>query len=165
MKNPEIVQKPSIFVIGIDCRTSNAPEGGPQDIPKLWERFYSVGIMSQIPNKVSAEVIALYCDYEGDHTAPYSVVIGCPVSSIDIIPEGMVAKTIPSSSYAVFCAIGEYPTSLIETWGNIWKQSDLKRTYTGDFELYGDKFLSGSPKELEVFIAVPNAHSQIIHDN
>ncbi len=150
-----VVQKPAILVIGIACRTSNASEDGPQDIPKLWGRFYNKGIIHQIPNKVSNEVIALYCDYEGDHTQPYSVVIGCPVSSLDTIPTGMVGKTIPASSYAVFRAIGEYPASLIETWGNIWKHPDLHRTYTGDFELYGHKFASEAIKELEVYIAVP----------
>lgn len=156
MRSYEVVQKPAILVIGIDCRTSNAPEAGPQDIPKLWGRFYGEDIISRIPNKTSNEVIALYCDYEGDYTQPYSVVIGCPVSSVDTIPKGMVAKIIPASSYAVFRAVGEYPASLIETWEHIWNQSDLDRTYTGDFELYGDKFVSGSPKELEVLIAVPD---------
>lgn len=158
MENYKIVKKPAILVIGIDCQTSNAPEAGPQDIPKLWGKFYAEDVMSRIPNKISNEVIALYCDYEGDYTQPYSLVIGCAVRSLDEVPAGMVAKTIPASSYAVFRAVGEYPASLIETWGNIWKQTDLKRTYTGDFELYGDKFLSGSPKEMEVYIAIPHGH-------
>lgn len=152
-KNYTIVQKPALIVIGIECRTSNAPEDGPQDIPKLWEQFYVEEISNQIPNKISDEVIALYCDYEGDHTQPYSLVIGCPVESLKDVPEGMVAKIIPAGSYAVFRAVGEYPSSLIKAWGNIW-QTDLKRTYTGDYEWYGDKFISGSPKEVEVFIAV-----------
>lgn len=155
MEQHEIVHKPDLHVIGIKCRTSNAPEAGSQDIPNLWGRFYGEDIQNQIPNKTSNEVIALYCDYEGDYTQPYSVIIGCPVSSIDTIPKGMVAKTIPASSYTVFRAKGEYPASLIETWQNIWKQQNLDRSYTGDFELYGDKFISGSPKELEVFIAIP----------
>ena len=34
MESHKVVQKPAIRVIGIDCRTSNAPEAGPQDIPK-----------------------------------------------------------------------------------------------------------------------------------
>ncbi len=153
MKNYSVTQKPSLTVVGIECRTSNAPEEGPQDIPRLWGQFYSEDIINKIPNKVSNEVIALYCDYEGDYTQPYSLVIGCPVTSLDNIPEGMVAKIIPAGSYAVFRAIGEYPTSLIETWGSIW-QTELKRTYTGDYEFYGEKFSSGSPKEVEVFIAI-----------
>lgn len=157
MGNHKIVQKSVMLVIGIDCRTSNAPEAGAKDIPKLWEKFYREDIVIQIPNKISDEIIALYCDYEGDYTQPYSLVVGCPVSSIDAIPKGMVAKTIPASSYAVFHVEGEFPASLIETWGNIWKDSNLERTYSGDFELYEDKFISESSKELEVYIAVSNS--------
>lgn len=156
MKSYEVVQKSAMVIVGIECRTSNAPEAGPYDIPQLWGRFYSEGVISQIPNKISNEVIALYCDYEGDYTQPYSLVIGCPVSSSDITPDGMVVKTIPAGSYAVFRAVGEYPASLIEAWGNIWQQADLKRTYTSDYEFYGDKFTSGAPKEVEVFIAIEN---------
>lgn len=153
MKDYIIIQKPPINVIGIECRTSNALEDGPQDIPRLWGQFYSEDILNKIPNKVSNEVIALYCDYESDHTQPYSLVIGCPVNSLSDVPPGMVAKTIPGGSYSVFRAIGEYPASLIETWGNIW-QTELKRTYTGDYEFYGEKFSSGSSQEVEVYIAI-----------
>ena len=152
MKNYTIIHKLPINIVGIECRTSNSPEDGPVDIPQLWGRFYSEDIISKIPNKIANEVIALYCDYESDYTQPYSLVIGCAVSSLDNIPEGMVAKTIPAGSYAVFNAIGEYPTRLMETWGIIW-QTELKRTYTGDYEFYGEKF-TGSPKEVEVYIAI-----------
>lgn len=140
-------------MIGIECRTSNSSEEGPYDIPQLWNRFYSEDIISKIPNKVSSEVVALYCDYEGDYTKPYSLIIGCAVTSLFIVPEGMVAKMIPGGFYALFTAIGEYPACLIETWGAIW-QIDLKRTYTGDYELYGDRFTSRVPKEVDIFIAI-----------
>jgi predicted transcriptional regulator YdeE len=152
MESPQIVHKTAALLIGIECRTSNALDAAPQDIPKLWGRFYGEDILSRIPNRVSDEVIALYTGYEGDYTQPYTVVIGCPVSSIDTVPEGMVAKTIPASSYAVFRAIGEHPKALIETWGNIWKQDTLERTYLSDFELYGSKFVSD--QEVEVYIGV-----------
>lgn len=153
MEKYTVLQKPPMMIVGILCRTSNAPEYGPQDIPRLWGRFYSEDIMSKIPNKASHEVIALYCDYEGDYTKPYSIVIGCPVNSIETVPHGLIAKTIPSGSFAVFRAVGEHPASLIETWGKIW-QTELNRSYTGDYEFYGDKFNSGSPKEVEVLIAI-----------
>ena len=153
MSSHTITKKPSMSIIGIECRTSNAPDAGPKDIPAFWERFYSENIAGKIPNKTSEEIIALYCDYEGDHTQPYSIVIGCPVSSVDVVPDGMVVKTTPGGEYAAFSAIGDFPNSLIETWGNIW-QTDLPRTYTGDYEVYGEKFSSRSPQEVEVFIAV-----------
>jgi len=152
MKNFELIHKPSMLMIGIECRTSNDSNAAPHDIPRLWEKFYSEGMQSLIPNKASEEVIALYCDYEGDHTKPYTCLIGCPVRSLDQIPVGMVGKEIPASTFAVFHPAGEFPKSLIETWGAIW-HSDLKRTYTGDYELYGPKFASPS-QEVDVLIAV-----------
>ncbi len=140
------VEKPQLMVIGIACRTSNDPGAGPQDIPKLWQRFESEGVWTQIPNKTSGEVIALYCDYERDHTGDYTCVIGCAVSSLENIPEAMVGKTVPASTFAVFPVRGEFPKSLIDTWGKIWS-SDLPRTYSGDYELY-------DAKEVQVFIAI-----------
>ncbi len=154
MENYTVIEKPSMWLVGIECRTSNAPEAAPQDIPQHWGRFYGEGIINQIPNKASDVVIGLYCDYEGDYTKPYSLVIGCPVSSIDVIPKGMVAKTISAGSYAAFRAVGEHPKSLIETWGRIWQQTNFERTYTTDYEIYGDKFVSGSPQEVEIMIAI-----------
>lgn len=154
MKAYTIIQKDSIHLVGIECRTSNAPEDAPHDIPKLWEKFYREDFISRIPHKLSSEVMALYCDYEGDYTKPYSLVIGCPVSAIENIPEGMVSKIIPGGPYALFRAIGEHPSSLIKTWGNVW-QTPLKRTYTGDYEFYGEKF-SNDPQEVEVYIAIEN---------
>ena len=153
MHEVKIIQKPLITIIGIACRTSNASDAAPHDIPKLWEQFYKENIMNQIPNKTSSEVIALYCDYEGDYTKPYSLVIGCQVDFVDEIPNGMVVKTIPGGSYAIFSAVGEHPKSLINTWGNIWQHPSLDRTYTGDYEVYGDKFFS-FPQEVDVYIAI-----------
>lgn len=152
MQTFEIIQEPAFSIIGITCRTSNAPEHAPIDIPKLWERFFQDNIQAQIPNKISNEIFGVYCDYEDDYTKPYSLVIGCKVSSTDGIPQGMVCKTMPATSYAVFHAIGEHPKSLIATWQEIWA-TPLKRTYTGDFECYGEKF-SKSPQQVDIYIAI-----------
>ncbi|GAB4225993.1 MAG: hypothetical protein Tsb0021_01500 [Chlamydiales bacterium] len=155
MLNYAIKQKPKICLVGIECRTSNDSGAAMNDIPMLWELFYNENIIDQIPNKVSEEIISLYCDYEGDHTQPYSVVIGCPVKSMDGVPEGLVVKEIPEGTYAAYRALGEHPQTLIKTWEEIWK-TDLPRTYTGDYEVYGEKFNSGSPQEVEVYIAIEN---------
>lgn len=148
------IQKPAIQVIGITCRTSNAPDAAPIDIPRLWEQFYEDRILEEIPGKINSDIIALYCDYEGDFTKPYAVVIGTAVTSLDQIPEGMVGKTIPAGAYATYTAIGEQPQATLETWGKIWQDSSLKRTYTGDYELYTDRFFSKEGPEVDVFIAV-----------
>lgn len=155
MKNDTVIEKPLITIMGIECRTSNSPEAAPHDIPKHWAKFIAEDIFNQIPNKSSDDVIALYCDYEGDYTKPYSLVIGCPVSSIDVIPQGMVVKMIPGGTYAVFEAIGEHPQALIETWEYIWQRADLNRTYTGDYEVYGNKF-QRTPQQVDVLICIQN---------
>lgn len=152
MQNFTRVHKPRIAIIGIECRTSNDSNAGPKDIPLLWQKFYAENIQSKIPNKASDEVIALYCDYEGDYTQPYSCVIGCAVNSLDQIPEGMVGKVVPESTFALYHATGDFPKSLIDTWGNIW-HSNLKRTYAGDYEVYGHKF-SATSKEVDVLVAI-----------
>ncbi len=148
-----IEQKPSIQMMGIFVRTSNAENEKRGDIIHLWQRFYQDGILYKIPNRASEEIFALYTDYSGDYTQPYTLVIGAPVSNVENIPEGMTVKTIPASTYAVFTAKGEFPQSLIETWGTIWK-SKLSRSYTGDFELYRPEFQNKKSDEVDVYIAL-----------
>ena len=65
----------------------------------------------------------------------------------------MVGKVVPAADFMLFRAIGEQPKAIIDTWNHIWS-SDLKRTYTGDYQVYGKKFTHASPQEVEVWIAV-----------
>lgn len=148
----EITEMPELKIIGIECRTSNEPGKAEVDIPALWEEFYARDIASKIPHKISDDVYGLYCKYDGNHTKPYTLIIGCKVSALKDIPDGMVGHEVPASKFAVIPAHGEYPSALIESWQKIWN-SDLKRTYTGDFELYGEGF-SQNPPKVDVYIAV-----------
>jgi predicted transcriptional regulator YdeE len=64
----------------------------------------------------NGNILALYTDYEGDYMKPYSQVLGCEVSSLDKIPEGLVVKVIPEATYAFFTTQGEFPQGLISAW-------------------------------------------------
>jgi hypothetical protein len=100
--------------------------------------------------------------YEGDYTKPYSWILGCEVSSLDEIPEGLVGKVIPESKYAVFTTQGEFPQGLIAAWQAVWK-SNLLRSYTSDFELTGLILIlkkSGS-KSLYRYRSIENALSYV----
>lgn len=153
MENFKTIHEPHKMVIGVECRTSNALDAAARDIPRLWERFYAEGILNKVPNKSSDDILVLYCDYEGDYTQPYSCVIGCSVTSLDRIPQGLVGKMIPASTFAIFRAVGDFPKSLITTWMTIW-QSNLRRTYTGDYEIYKPQFSTAVSKEVDVLIAI-----------
>lgn len=139
-------------IIGIPLRTTNANDEAAKTIPPLWEKFRNEDIPTQIPNRIGEEVIALYTDYEGGFEDPYTLVIGCPVSSTDEVPAGMVAKTIPAAHYTVFPVSGQFPESLIATWETIW-QSDLDYAFTHSFERYSGRMVDGQP-EVSVYMAM-----------
>ena len=148
------ISKDEIKIIGIELKTTNENGQAVKDIPKFWQKFYSENLKNQIPNKIDEEIFGLYIDYEKDFTKPYSFIIGCKVSSLDKIPQNMVSKTIPASKYEVFTVKGKFPDELLKTWQYIWS-SDLKRTYTGDFEVYGKRFFNNPQNpEIDVYIAI-----------
>jgi len=139
------------FFIGLELRTNN--EECSLAMPAHKDRFFKENILSIIPNKINGNVIALYTDYEGDYTKPYSWILGCEVSSLDQIPEELAGKIIRPSTYAVFTTQGEFPQGLIAAWQNIWK-SDLQRAYTSDFEVYRSDFDPQRNPEVKIYIAI-----------
>lgn len=140
-------------VVGIAVRTSNADGQAAKDIPALWERFMAENIVSKIPNKVDATIYALYTDYEGDHTKPYTTVIGCRVGDLNGIPEGMVGKSFDGGNYTQFTTKGDLSKGLIiNQWMKIWEM-DLDRKYTVDFEVFGEKAQDPTDAEVDILIA------------
>ena len=124
-------------VVGIPLRTSN--DTAMQEIGVHWQKFYATGVLGNISDKANDSVVALYTDYESDHTKPYTLILGARVNHAAgapaDMPEDMIAKKIPAAKYAVFPVTGEMPAAIPETWMRIWN-TELDRTYVGDFELY-----------------------------
>jgi predicted transcriptional regulator YdeE len=139
------------FFIGLELRTDN--EKCSLAMPEHKERFFNENIVSKIPNKINGDILALYTDYEGDYSKPYSWILGCEVSSLAEVPGGLVGKIIPESKYAVFTTQGEFPQGLIKVWQNIW-QSGFTRLYTSDFEVYRSDFDPQRNPEVKVYIAI-----------
>jgi predicted transcriptional regulator YdeE len=139
------------FFIGLELRTNN--EECSSAMPAHKEKFFKENTPLKIPNKVNGNILALYTDYEGDYTKPYSWILGCEVSSLDQIPEGLVGKVIPESNYVVFTTQGEFPQGLIAAWQAIWK-ANLHRSYTSDFEVYRSDFDPQKNPQVKVYIAI-----------
>lgn len=147
-------KKEALSIVGISKRTSNAPGKAEKDIPDLWKKFMSTHIMESIPNKLNNNIFALYTDYESDHTGAYTIIIGCEVESLDNIPETFTVKFVPESKYQKFTAKGDLTNdAVINKWMEIWK-TDLKRTYTTDIEIYGDKAMNPTDGEVDIYIAI-----------
>ena len=139
------------FFIGLELRTNNAECSAA--MPAHKEKFFKENIPAKIPNKLNGNILALYTDYEGDYTKPYSWILGCEVSSLDQIPTGLVGKKIPESQYAVFTTQGEFPAGLIAAWHMVW-EANLPRAYTSDFEVYPSDFDPQTNPQVKIYIAV-----------
>lgn len=143
-----------IDILGISVRTSNNNGEAARDIPALWSRFIIEGLAGIIPNKVDETIYCLYTDYEKDHSTPYTTILGCAVSTLTDIPEGMVAKSIEVANYQKYTAKGNLKEGVVfNEWVKIWN-SDLDRSYTTDYEVYGLKAGNMENAEVDIFIAI-----------
>lgn len=144
----------SFHIIGISVRTTNENGQSATDIGALWQRFMAEEIMENIPSKTDLAIVCVYTDYEKDHTAPYTTILGCKVENLNQIPDGMVGKTIDSGTYEQFTALGNAQEGAVyNEWVKIWN-SDLDRAYTADFEVYGAESFDPVNGKVPIFIAV-----------
>jgi len=142
-------------IIGIAVRTTNENGQAAKDIGELWNTFMTDGLVEKIPNKVDTAIYSIYTDYESDYTKPYTTILGCKVSSFKEIPEGMISKTIEGKSYAKCTVKGDISKGILifKEWEKIW-QLDLDRTYTADYEIYGEKAQNPKDAEVDILVAI-----------
>jgi len=149
----KVIEKGPMQVMGIELRTTNENWKSAQDIPPFWGRFYREEIQKAIPNQKTGEVLGLYCEYEKDHTKPYTFVAGCEVTIAGATAEGLVIKQVPASKYAVFQITGKFPDQLMEVWKWIW-EGHLDRTFIADFELYPPGFHAMTNPDLLLYVGI-----------
>jgi predicted transcriptional regulator YdeE len=144
-----------VQVIGIEARTSNAKEMTAEGvIGKQWTRFTKDGLLARIPNKIDSAIVALYTDYESDKDGTYTFVLGARVSSVEHVPEGMVARKIPAGRCAVFTSDrGPAARVVFETWKRIWA-APLDRAYKTDFELYDERAADPQNTEISIYVGL-----------
>lgn len=150
----KVLEMDEIIIVGKEIRTTN--EDGKCKIPieKLWTEFMEQKLGDKIHDKVNSnEILGLYSDYENREFGMYSFMVGFQVKDKNNIPTGMTVKVIPKSKYNVVTVKGSMPQSIAEGWGYIWN-SDLERTYTGDFEVYGEKYVGNKNSEISIYVAI-----------
>ena len=142
-------------IIGIETRTTNSNNQSQQDLEKLWGQFFSENIIEKMPNKVSNNILTIYTDYKSDYTDEYTAIIGVPVSTLDVIPRGLIGREFEADSFRKFIAKGKMPNAVLNTWIDIWRQeNELNRKYSYDFEVYGQNSQNGENSEVEIYIAI-----------
>ncbi|NER17903.1 AraC family transcriptional regulator [Spongiivirga citrea] len=143
----------SFQVIGIKVRTINKDGQSGKDIKALWDRFFTDSILQKIPNKLGGELYNIYTNYESDYLGDYDCILGCKVSSLDEIPEGMTGITIRKDTYETFTSKGELPKSVLDTWQYIWKNK-TNRSYGADFDVYGPDAFNSTNATVKTYVSI-----------
>ena len=139
--------------LALKTKTWNADGQSAIDCGSLWQQFEKGNYADRIPGKLDDDIIAVYHNYEGDHTQPYSYFIGCRVMAGSAVPEGMDSLTIEKAGCQKFIAKGRMPDCVGNGWMEIWKM-DIDRAYIADFEVYDERSKDWNNAVVEIFIGV-----------
>lgn len=145
----------SLQLIGIRLSHQTTNENGQSNIDcgNLWQRFEKEQIFGQIPNRIGNAVYAVYFDYQGDHTQPFSYFIGCVVQAGTVPPEGLDGLNIPEQKIETYTAKGQMPDCIGTVWKEIWA-SQKDRAYGFDYECYDERSHNWNDAEVDVFVSV-----------
>jgi predicted transcriptional regulator YdeE len=149
-----------ISVIGIQIRTDNARElSGNGAIGALWGRLFAENLPAQIPNRASESIFAVYSNYASDENGDYDYLLGCPVTSIETIPEGMTSAAIPTGDYAVFTSeTGPVVEVVQATWKHIWAlapgELGRNRAFLTDYEVYDHRAIDPASTQVEIHLSL-----------
>lgn len=128
-------QNSDVVIIGFEARM--APAEAAMKIPALWARFASEGVAVK-SRADDAAVYAVYCDYENDGAAPYTMVLGFAVDASTEVPKGLRRVRIPAGRYARFEVKGPPQNVLWGAWSFIngaWAAKSSRR-FIADAERY-----------------------------
>jgi predicted transcriptional regulator YdeE len=147
------IEEINLIGLALKTKTSNLNEQAMIDCGNLWQQFIKENIASQIPGKLNEEVLAVYHNYEGDYTKPYSYFIGCKIKKGTPVPIELDSLNIPANTYQKITAKGQMPDCVANAWREIW-DTDLPRAYDADFEVYNEKSADWENAEVDIYLSV-----------
>ena len=142
---PTLKYVASFTVTGLNVRTQNSDEFNEKTakLPSLWQQFYSSDLAD------NANIFEVYSDYESDANGLYTVTVGV---TDDSKHTEFSSVEIQAGNYLVFQGTGPMPSTVVETWKQIWDyfeiESEYQRSFISDFEAY-----SGSDK-VAIYIGI-----------
>ena len=143
--NHEAVTREQFELVGLETRASNAD---PSPIGALWGRFFGDARMQSL-DALDDDVVAVYCEYEGDHTRPYTFFLGRKIEPGTEVAQGRAHRRGPGGAVARVVAEGEQPAALIGAWQAIWTVP-LERKYDHDYEIHPQ----ADRERVEIFVGV-----------
>ena len=132
---PSLKYIDGFMITGLSTKTQNTDEFNEKTakLPSLWQQFYSSDLAA------NANIFEVYSDYESDANGFYTVTVGVTDDS-ELAEFGSVK--IQAGNYLVFQGTGPMPSTVVETWKQIWDyfetESNYQRSFISDFEAYSD---------------------------
>lgn len=162
MIEPRIVEKPALHVVGLEAPFIHALSPVANNlkvIGGLWDRFLHES--RKVRNRVGSEMYGIVYGRpaaERKHRDELQYVASVAVRSIGEIPDGMVARTTPAGTFAVFVHRGPI-ANIAKTAQEIYRvwlpQSEYKHAGTADVEMYDHRFcIDSEDSEMEWWIPV-----------
>lgn len=136
----------------LEGKTTNSGGKSSIDCGSLWQKFEKGNYAEQISDKINNAIYAVYFAYDGNHTEPFSYFIGCKVKPDTATPEGMNSLVIPEQSYMQITAKGKMTDCITRSWKSIW-ESEIKRSYQYDFEVYDDRSNDWNHAEVDIYVS------------
>jgi AraC family transcriptional regulator len=147
MLEPQVVQKPELRLIGLETPfihglspdTNNMRVIGP-----LWEDFCHQA--DKIPGRIGKAMYGIIYgrpEAERAHPDELQYIAGVAASAEAEVPAGMVSRTIPAGTFAVFMHHGPIQ-KIAETVRQVYRvwlpQSPWRHAEIADVELYDERF-------------------------
>lgn len=159
---PQIVEKPPMTFVGLEASFKHGLSPETTNylvIPPLWKQFS--GRAKELPNREGHAMYGIiYGRPEEERSHPHELqyIAAVAVAEVGDIPDGMVARTIPAGTFAVFLHRGPIH-KIAETCREIYRvwlpQSPWQHAQVADIELYDDRFCAeGKESEMEYWISV-----------
>jgi len=153
------LEEVKLMGLALKGKTSNINGQSGIDCGDLWQEFEKGKYAEIIPNKLTDEILAVYHEYEGDHTKPFSYFIGCKVEAGTAILPGLETLTIARGMYQKILAKGKMPGCVTDAWKEIWV-SEIPRSYKMDFEVYDERSKDWSSAEVDIYLSVENYYDR-----
>jgi len=152
---PKIEPRAAFHVVGLSGQVTPAQT---TRIPELWSRF--APRMNEVSKRVDQRSYGLCLASSGEDAEAgcFTYVAGVEVSQIDAVPEGMIAVTVPTNTYAVFTHRG-HVSQIKDTFGRALGQwlpaAHYRHVAAPSFEQYDERFNPRtSSGEIDLYLPV-----------
>ncbi|MBP1991920.1 GyrI-like domain-containing protein [Paenibacillus eucommiae] len=151
---PNVVFKETFMVVGMRVDTRMVEN----QIPELWQKF--LPRMDEIVHRTNHHDTYGISEYSDNYVDEFFTYWACaPVNSIEVVPDGMISKTIQGALYVVVTHKGKLESmgKAFEFIHNTWlPNSGYQLDEKDSFELYGERFLGGENEqsETDIYIAI-----------